>query len=124
MLHGLLMLLGCQLVGEAVTRGLGLGLPGPVLGMALLAAWLAWRPSLHGMVAPVAGGLLGNLSLLFVPAAVGVVQVLPLLAREGVAIAAAVLVSTVASLVVTALTFRAVVRLTGERTGGTDRRGE
>ena len=114
MLHGLLMLLSCQLVGETVTRGLGLGLPGPVLGMALLAGVLVWRPSLHGVVGPVAGGLLSNLSLLFVPAAVGVVQVLPLLAREGVAIGAAVLVSTVASLVVTALTFRAVVRMRGD----------
>lgn len=113
MLNGLLMLLACQLAGEATTRGLGLGLPGPVLGMALLAALLLYRPALHGTVGPVAGALLANLSLLFVPAAVGVVQVLPLLAHEGLAIAAAILVSTFASLIVTALTFRAVVRLRG-----------
>ena len=113
MLKGLLMLLACQLAGEAVTRGTGLGIPGPVLGLALLAFILLCRPSLHGTVGPVAGTLLANLSLLFVPAAVGVVQVLPLLAREGGAIAAAILVSTVASLVVTALTFRAVVRVRG-----------
>ena len=111
MLRGLLMLLACQLAGEVLTRGVGLGIPGPVLGMALLATILLRRPSLHAVVGPVAGTLLANLSLLFVPAAVGVVQVLPLLAQEGVAIAAAILVSTLASLVVTALTFRAVVRL-------------
>jgi putative effector of murein hydrolase LrgA (UPF0299 family) len=109
-----LLLLACQLAGEAIARGLGLGVPGPVLGMALLAVILLGRPSLHTAAAPVANTLLANLSLLFVPAAVGVVQVLPLLAAEGVAIAAAILVSTVASLVVTALTFRAVVRLRGE----------
>lgn len=113
MLHGLLILLACQLAGEAVTRGLGLGLPGPVIGLALLAAILLRRPSLNATVAPVATTLLANLSLLFVPAAVGVVQVLPLLAREGVALAAAILTSTVVSLVVTALTFRAVLRLRG-----------
>ena len=113
MLNGLLMLLACQLAGEVVTRGVGLGIPGPVFGLALLALLLLCRPSLHGTVGPVAGTLLANLSLLFVPAAVGVVQVLPLLAREGAAIAAAILVSTFASLVVTALTFRAVVRLQG-----------
>ena len=113
MLNGLLMLLGCQLAGEATTRGLGIGIPGPVLGMALLAAILLARPALHGTAGPVAGTLLANLSLLFVPAAVGVVQVLPLLAKEGLAIAAAVVVSTLASLIVTALTFRAVVRLRG-----------
>ncbi len=114
MLNGLLMLLACQLAGEAVTRGLGLGIPGPVLGMALLATILLLRPSLHTTAGPVAGALLANLSLLFVPAAVGVVQVLPLLAQEGGAIAAAVIVSTLASLIVTALTFRAVIRLRGE----------
>lgn len=108
MLDGLLTLLACQLAGEAVTRGLGLGLPGPVLGMALLTALLLLRPRLAGVVTPVAGTLLGHLSLLFIPAAVGVVQVLPLLAQEGVAIAAAILVSTVASLTVSAITFRLV----------------
>ena len=107
-------MLACQLAGEAVARGVGLGVPGPVLGMALLAAILLGRPSLQATAAPVANTLLANLSLLFVPAAVGVVQVLPLLATEGVAIAAAILVSTVASLMVTALTFRAVVRLRGD----------
>ena len=114
MLNGLLMLLVCQLAGEAMTRSLGLGVPGPVLGMALLAVILLWRPRLDRVVAPAAGMLLTNLSLLFVPAAVGVVQVLPLLANEGVAIAASLLVSTTASLIVTALTFRAVVRWRGE----------
>jgi holin-like protein len=113
LLNGLLMLLACQLAGEAVARSVSLGIPGPVLGMALLALILLWRPGLDRVVAPVAGALLTNLSLLFVPAAVGVVQVLPLLAREGVAIAGALLVSTTASLIVTALTFRAVVRWRG-----------
>ena len=114
-MNGVLLLLGGQLAGEVVARGLGLAVPGPVLGMALLAALLVVRPGLHAVVGPIAATLLGNLSLLFVPAAVGVVQVLPLLAAEGGAIAAAVLVSTLASLVVTALTFRAVVRLLGTR---------
>lgn len=111
MLRGLLLLLAAQLAGEALARGLHLPIPGPVLGLAMLALLLLARPGLHGTVGSVAGTLLSNLSLLFVPAAVGVVQVLPLLRREGVAIAAAVLVSTVAALVVTALTFRAVARL-------------
>lgn len=113
MLNGILVLLSSQLAGEAVARGSGIGIPGPVLGMAMLAAALLLRPKLHEVVGPVAQALLSNLSLLFVPAAVGVVQVLPLLATEGVAIGAAVLVSTVVSLVVTALTFRAIVRLRG-----------
>ncbi len=113
MLNGVLLLLACQLVGEAVARGAGLSVPGPVLGLALLAILLLRRPALHATVGPVAATLLSNLSLLFVPAAVGVVQLLPLLASEGLAIAGAILVSTAASLVATALTFRAVARLVG-----------
>lgn len=114
MLYGILSLLACQLAGEAAAHGLGLAIPGPVLGMALLAAALAAWPALRRAVEPVATALLRNLSLLFVPAAVGVVQVLPQLAGQGVAIAASVLVSTVAALAVTALAFRAVVRLMGD----------
>ena len=115
MLNGILLLLASQLAGEALARATGLSVPGPVIGMAMLAGLLLLRPRLHEVVGPVAGALLSNLSLLFIPAAVGVVQVLPLLASEGVAIAAAILVSTVASLIVTALTFRAVNRWRGER---------
>lgn len=115
MLNGILILLACQLAGEALAHGTPIGIPGPVLGLALLAIILIARPTLHTVVAPVATTLLSNLSLLFIPAAVGVVQVLPLLAKEGAAIAAAILVSTLASLIVTALTFRAVVRLLGAR---------
>lgn len=113
MLNGLLALLACQLAGEVAARGLDLSVPGPVLGLALMAAGLASWPALRRAVEPVALALLQNLSLLFVPAAVGVVRVLPQLESQGVAIAASVLVSTVAALAVTALTFRAVVRLLG-----------
>ena len=113
MLHGVLTLLLCQLAGEAAARGLGLSVPGPVLGMALLAVSLLARPKLHAVVGPVATTLLGNLSLLFIPAAVGVVQVLPLLAEEGLAIGVSLVVSTVLALVVTAVTFRLVRRWMG-----------
>lgn len=113
MLNGIFLLLAFQLAGEAASRALGLSVPGPVLGLALLALLLVARPRLQASVAPAAGVLLGNLSLLFVPAAVGVVQVLPVLAREGAAIGASLLVSTLASLAVTALTFRAVHRRMG-----------
>ena len=41
MIHALVILLACQLAGEAVARGLGLPFPGPVVGMVLLVAALA-----------------------------------------------------------------------------------
>ena len=41
MLQGFFILLACQLVGESVSRGLHMPIPGPVLGIILLLALLA-----------------------------------------------------------------------------------
>jgi holin-like protein len=113
MLIAITSLLVFQLVGEAVARGLALTIPGPVIGLALLALAIAVSGAFRKAVEPTALELLRHLSLLFVPAAVGIVQQLPLLEAEWLAIGSALVVSTVASLAVTALTFRAVARLLG-----------
>jgi len=54
-------------------------------------------------------GLLQHLSLLFVPAGVGVMAHWHRLAAEGVAIVVAIIVSTVLALAATALTVRALL---------------
>jgi putative effector of murein hydrolase LrgA (UPF0299 family) len=54
---------------------------------------------------PTSGTLLDHLSLLFLPAAVGVIRFLPLLGHDGLALAAAVLGSTLLALTVTAVVF-------------------
>ncbi len=118
MLLSMTVLLAFQLVGEAIARGSAFGIPGPVIGLALLAASLAALPDIRRAMEPTASGLLGHLSLLFVPAAVGVVQQLPRLRSEGLAISCALVISTVASMVVTAIAFQAVSR----RMGITDER--
>jgi holin-like protein len=56
-------------------------------------------------------GMLANLSLLFIPAGVGVVQKLDLLAEHGVAIIIILAVSVVVTLLATVATFLAVSRL-------------
>lgn len=111
----LFVILACQLVGEALSRLLPLQVPGPVAGMVLLAIGLAASPTLVRIVRPVAVGILANLSLLFVPAGVGVIGHLPLIAHEGIAIGVALVGSTVLALMAGALTFVAVARLTGGR---------
>lgn len=120
MIAALALLLGCQLLGEILVRGLALPLPGPVAGLALLFAWLVWRgrgDAPEGAVPPdlarVGDGLLANLSLLFVPAAVGVVKYLRVLWTAAIPIAITVAASTLLTLLVTALTFRLVSRLVG-----------
>jgi holin-like protein len=124
MIRGVFLLLLFQLVGEVLARGLGLPAPGPVVGLALLvaamAAWRAWRPYddealASSDVGRAATGLLGNLSLFFVPAGVGVVQYLGLLQAQGAALAAALIVSTVLTLLATVGVFLLVKRWIGLR---------
>ena len=120
MIRGFVILLLCQLIGEVLARSLALPAPGPVIGLALLTlalwAWDRWKPfSEYDLdvsdVGRVSLGLLGSLSLMFVPAGVGVVQYLGLLSEYGVALALALIVSTALTLMATALTFLAVKRL-------------
>lgn len=114
MLHAILILLACQLAGEATTRGLGLPLPGPVLGLMLLLLGFALFPGLAGLMRPLASGLLGHLSLLFVPAGVGVIGHLDRLGGQGAVLLAALVISTALAIAAGALAFIAVARLTGQ----------
>ncbi len=110
MLAALATLLCCQLAGEALVRALSIALPGPVAGMVLLAILLLVRAPLPSELGATANGLLKHLSLLFVPAGVGVVQHLDRLADEGVRLAAVLVLSTVVTLAVTAVVFASVAR--------------
>ena len=71
-----------------------------------------------------ADGLLKHLSLLFVPAGVGVVQQLDRLGGEGVRLLAVIVLSTAITLAVTALVFAGVARRMTDHTddGGTQER--
>ena len=132
MIIGLTVILLCQLLGEVVARGVGWPLPGPVLGMLFLLVFLSLRdsvakkvPELGRTLDSTGKGLLAHLSLLFIPASVGVVQRLDVLADYGTGLAVALVVSTFVTLVVTVVTFVVVSRLSGssmEATGEVGRR--
>jgi putative effector of murein hydrolase LrgA (UPF0299 family) len=120
MIASLSLILLCQLAGEIVVRGLALPMPGPVIGMLLLLALLLLRdrailfaqgPLQSGGVENAAKGLLAHLSLLFVPAGVGVVQKLDVLAQHGIAIVAVLALSVVVTLLVTVATFLVISKL-------------
>jgi holin-like protein len=120
MIRGVFLLLLCQLVGEVLARTLNLPAPGPVIGLALLTgALVIWSrsggpPDVDSTdVGKAANVLLASLSLLFVPAGVGVVQYFDLLARYGVALGVSLIVSTLATLLVTVGVFLWVKRLAG-----------
>jgi putative effector of murein hydrolase LrgA (UPF0299 family) len=120
MIASLSLILLCQLIGEVIVRGLGLPMPGPVLGLLFLLllllardrfALLATGPLSGGGVENASRVLLANLSLLFVPAGVGVVQKLDLLAEHGIAIIIVLAVSVVVTLLATVATFVFASRL-------------
>ena len=120
MIASLSLILLCQLAGEAFVRWLGLPMPGPVVGLILLLLLLLARdryaalehgPLQGGGVENASLGLLANLSLLFVPAGVGVIQKLDLIVDHGVAFLGVLVISVLITLFVTVVTFVAAGRL-------------
>lgn len=117
MLNAIAVLLGCQLAGEVFSQILAVPVPGPVIGMALLMVILRYVPAAADALSETAHGILRHLSLLFVPAGVGVMLHAATVRDQWLAILVSVLLGTVITLVVTALTIRSVMRLTRSRGG-------
>jgi holin-like protein len=112
-IHALLALLACQLAGEALVRVSGLPLPGPVAGLVLLTVGLMARGRCPAALESTAGGLLSHMSLLFVPAGVGIMLHGERLRDDWLPLGAAVAVSTVLTIAATATVFRLVSRALG-----------
>jgi holin-like protein len=106
MLQALATLLVFQAIGEVLSYALALPVPGPVLGMALLLAYLLLSERAVAALRPTCVELLKHLSLLFVPAGVGVMLHVARIASEWLPIVAALLGSTALAIVVTALVIR------------------
>ncbi|WP_417689939.1 CidA/LrgA family protein [Roseibium sp.] len=112
MIFYLTLIFACQLAGELAKVALDLPVPGPVIGMVLLLAILIVRGSIPDNLAKVGDGFLSNLSLLFVPAGVGVMLHISLIGEQALAITLALVGSTLATIAVTALVMRALSRAT------------
>jgi holin-like protein len=111
MIAGLVEILLFQGLGEIVSRfGVTL-IPGPVVGLILLLAWLQVRKRVPPAVEQVAATLVQHLGLLFVPAAVGVVMFWPHLRANGLAVVAALVVSVVLTIAVSAIVLRILTRV-------------
>lgn len=110
-LTALFSLLLCQLIGELLSRLCHIPVPGPVLGMLLLARWYGFRrrtparPMRHASDA-----LLRWLGLLFVPAGVGIVTNLPMLRASWLPVTVALVGSTLLTLLTTALLMQWLTR--------------
>ena len=111
------ILIACQLLGEALRIVLYLPIPGPVIGMFILAAALALRssgdPANPSQPTPLdrsAAALLTYMGLLFVPAGVGVITEIDLLREQWLPIVAGLVGSAVLGLVVTGLVMHWLTR--------------
>ena len=110
MIAGLVEILLFQGLGEIVSRFLVPLIPGPVIGLLLLIAWLQVRREVPESVDLVAPALTRHLGLLFVPAAVGVVMFWPHLKAHALAVVAALVVSVVVTIAVAAIVLRVLAR--------------
>lgn len=116
MIEGVALLLGCELAGEALRALTHVTVPGPVLGMLLLTVLLLLRSRRDDGARTrdgrdtgldrVAGGLISNMGLLFVPAGVGVIAQFHLIKAQWLPIAVALLGSTLLGLIVTGVVMR------------------
>jgi len=81
-MFAIFLLIVLQLLGESIVQLSGLPVPGAIIGLILLYAMLMWRGEISDEMSRTSGFLLQNLGVLFVPAGVGVIAYLPLLATQ------------------------------------------
>jgi holin-like protein len=110
MLRALATLLVFQCLGEGVSYLFKLPGPGPVIGMLLLFGFLMLRPQVADAIEPTALELLRHLSLLFIPAGVGIMVSAGKVRGDALAVVASLIVSTTLAIAVTALVTRALLR--------------
>ncbi len=106
MISGLVQLFLWQGLGELLSKFFLPGIPGPVLGLLLLVAFLAFKGQVDKDLADVADGFRQHLGLLFVPASVGVLLFLPDLQTHALAVGTALLVSVILTIAVTAIVLK------------------
>ncbi len=118
MIEWLAVLALCQLAGEVAVQAAHVPVPGPVMGMAILFAGLVWNGRVPEGLGKVADGLLLNLSLLFVPAGVGIMLHFKLLEGDWLPLSAGLIVSTLLTIGVTASLMAFLSRKTGPSAKG------
>ena len=118
MISGLVQLFLWQGLGELLSKFVLPGIPGPVLGLLLLLAFLWFKGEVNADLAMVADGFRQHLGLLFVPASVGVVLFLPDLQTHALAVSTALLVSVVLTIGVTAVVLKLFWYLSLKRSKG------
>ncbi|GHA85606.1 CidA/LrgA family protein [Modicisalibacter luteus] len=101
LIMGMSVLLGCQFLGELLSRGLAIPVPGPVLGMVVLLVVLLILGRVPDSLRLAGEGLLRYLTLLFVPAGVGLMVHFELIKADFWVLGITLVLSTAVTLAVT-----------------------
>lgn len=103
---GLLKIFVYLCVGEWLVQLTGFPMPGPVVGLVVMLADFLLRGAVDGDVARIFDVASPHLTLLFIPAGAGIAAHADLLGTGLLAIVAAILGGTLATMLVTAFVFR------------------
>lgn len=95
-----------QWCGATLTKVLHMPLPGSLVGMLLLLAWLMLRGSLSQELQQTGQVLLQNLMLLFIPFVAGIMVQIKQISAQWFPFLAACILGTAATLITTAWTLR------------------
>ncbi|MDN3637896.1 CidA/LrgA family protein [Simiduia curdlanivorans] len=109
MIVGLLVLIGFQILGELTALWLNLPIPGAVIGLLFLLLSLRvlpWRKTLVEPVEQVSEKLISHLSLLFLPAGVGIFFLPEHINAQWPAVLAAMLGGTFVAMLLSSLAYR------------------
>lgn len=117
-INGATLLLLYELAGEVIVLILPTPIPGPVVGMLLLFLTLLLRKRPNVALETASDTLLSHLSLLFIPAGVGIMVHFERLSQEWLSICVALIVSTLITMAVTAAVMKKVLQLLGEENYG------
>lgn len=109
------LLTGFSWLGEWLAIGLSLTIPGPVIGMVILFACLCLLKQPVAELNRLSHLGIRNLSLLFIPAAVGIFFVAPELYAQLPRILLMIVISTLLTVVLLCLVVKLILRLSGEK---------
>jgi holin-like protein len=109
-INGITLLLAYQLLGELVVKLLKLPIPGPVAGMLFLFITLLLRRNLLAHLQQPATHILSHLSLLFIPAGVGIMVYVNLVAAQWQAIVITLVISSLLTMAAIGLAMKLTIK--------------
>ena len=112
MLYAFAALFVCQLLGELIVQSMGLLLPGPLVGMVLLFIGLMIHGHVPEKLNQTTGKLFRHMMFFFIPLVAGVMMHIERMTAEWLPFMAACIAGAAVTLIVTALSFEWMLKLT------------